>query len=264
MMETPTGLLIKNIHAGYRGKPVIRDLSLPLLPTGTVTVLTGPNAAGKSTLLRGLSGLMPAKGSILLNGTDLHKIPLRKRAGLVGLMPQYTPNNVQLSVIDGVISALKASPADAVSSADKDIYSKAISILERIGIAHLALEDLSQLSGGQRQMASLARAIIRNPKVLLLDEPTSALDLHHQVQVMELARSLAAEGRVIVIVLHDLNLALRWADQVAVMHHGNIAAFGSAHEAITPALLADVYGVEARVEQCSRGMLHVIADKLVP
>src|SRR5690606_3632980 len=133
---------------------------------------------------------------------------------------------INLSVMEAVISALKASPLDAATGANEQLYKRAIAVLDRIGIPHLALEPLNQLSGGQRQMASLARSVVREPKVLLLDEPTSALDLRHQLKVMRLARSFAADGRIVVMVLHDLNLALRWADHVIVMDKGDIASHG--------------------------------------
>lgn len=253
-------LHIEELSTGYPGKPVINELSLPPFNTGEVTVLTGPNAAGKSTLLRAMAGLLKARGVIKHGAHDLLGMNARQRAELLSFMPQAVPTDINLSVIEAVISALKASPLDATSSGHEWAQVRAFTVLERIGIPHLALEPLNQLSGGQRQMASLARTVVRDPKILLLDEPTSALDLRHQVKVMKLARSFASDGRVVIIVLHDLNLALRWADRVVVMDKGKIASAGKPTEAITSAIIANVYGVKVRVENCSEGRPHLVVE----
>lgn len=258
--STIPSLSIQGLHAGYPGKRVLSGLDLPPLESGKVTALTGPNAAGKSTLLRALAGLIQAKGSINYDGTELLGISSRKRASYISFMPQSVPTDINLSVIEAVISALKASPLDSVSIGNELLHQKALNALSRIGISHLALESLSHLSGGQRQMASLARTVVREPKILLLDEPTSALDLRHQVKVMKLARSFAADGRVVIIVLHDLNLALRWADHVVVMDKGKMVGYGKPADAITSQLIAQVYGVRIRVENCSASLPHLIVD----
>lgn len=254
-------LQITDLHTGYPGKPVIAGLTLPPLASGDVTVLTGPNAAGKSTLLRAIAGLLRVTGSVAYEHLELSTLSPQKRAEVVSFMPQAVPNDINLSVMEAVISALKASPLDAATGANEQLYKRAIAVLDRIGIPHLALEPLNQLSGGQRQMASLARSVVREPKVLLLDEPTSALDLRHQLKVMRLARSFAADGRIVVMVLHDLNLALRWADQVIVMDKGDIASHGRPTEAITAEIIAQVYGVQIRVELCTQGLPNLIVDR---
>ena len=139
---------------------------------------------------------------------------------------------------------------------------RAIATLERIGIGDLALTPLDHLSGGERQLASLAQAVVREPALLLLDEPTSALDLRHQVVVMQLVHELAAEGRIVVVVLHDLNLAVRWAGHVVVLDHGTPAAVGHPVDAITPDVLARVYGVHARIERVANGRPQIVVDGL--
>ena len=253
-------LHITDVHVGYPGKKVINGLTLPPLVNGEVTVLAGPNGAGKSTLLRAMAGLLRMTGSIRYDEQELTTLSIRQRATFVSFMPQAVPTDINLSVAEAVISALKASPLDAAGSDNQDRYQRAFAALERTGIAHLALSPLNQLSGGQRQLASLARSIVRDPKVLLLDEPTSALDLRHQLKVMQLARSLAADGRIVVMVLHDLNLALRWADRVIMMDQGTIVSHGTPTEAITPAVIQQVYGVRIRVERCSQGYPNLIVD----
>lgn len=260
---TLSGLQVSNLSAGYPRRPVLRELTLPAMAAGSTVALVGPNGAGKSTLLRALAGLVHASGSILLDGQELTGASLRERAKLIAFMPQSIPERVALTVLEGVMSAIHASPLGASSVAGSvEVRHLAMEALERVGVAHLALERLDRLSGGQRQLASLAQAIARAPKLLLLDEPTSALDLRHQVTVMSLVRELAVEGdgRVVVVVVHDLNLAVRWADTIVVMDGGQLRASGVPEDAVSADVLRAVYGVEARVERCSRGRIHVMVD----
>jgi iron complex transport system ATP-binding protein len=258
---TASPLAIANLTAGYRRHPVLRGLTLPPLVPGTVTALVGPNGAGKSTLLKVLAGLLPATGSVTLGGLDLLHAPLAARARSVTFMPQTLPQRVGLTVLEGVISALRASPLEADGGEPAERL--ALATLERVGIRDLALTPLDHLSGGERQLASLAQAVVRRPTVLLLDEPTSALDLRHQVTVMRLVEDLAAEGRIVVVVLHDLNLAVRWAGRVVVLNHGTPDADGPPLATITPDVLARVYGVQARLEAASNGRPQVVVDGLI-
>lgn len=255
-------LTIDRLSAGYPRRPVIRDLSLPPLPPTAVTALVGPNAAGKSTLLKALAGLVRAEGRVQFGGAELLRMPLAARADRIGFMPQALPQGVALSVLESVIAAFEASRPDAL--ADADAARRAVATLDRLGIADLALESLDRLSGGQRQLVSLAQALVREPRLLLLDEPTSALDLRHQVTVMEAARSLAAEGRTVLVVLHDLNLAARWAERVVVLDHGRVAALGTPAEALTAATLAAVWHVAARITLDPAGIPHVVVEGALP
>jgi iron complex transport system ATP-binding protein len=259
------GLALSNICIDYGRHAVIRGLSMPALARGTLTALIGPNAAGKSTLLRGVAGLGPMSGQVLLHGQDLARLPRAERARRVTYMPQTLPPGVALNVVETVISALHASPIEGQSVTRKGYVDLAYDALDRIGIGHLALRSLSELSGGQRQLASLAQAIARRPEVLLLDEPTSALDLRYQMLVMSSVQGLVREHDLVgMVVLHDIGLAARYADTVAVLHSGRIAALGAPADAITSELLAEVYGVRARVAQCTRGTVQVIVDDALP
>lgn len=253
-------LEIRELFAGYRGRPVIEGLSLRSVAAGELVALVGPNAAGKSTLLRALAGLIVARGTIMLAGHDLLAISPRTRASLVSFMPQDLPRGADLTVIEAVLSSLKASPLSEGPVPSADAHARAAESLHRIGIAELALEPLDRLSGGQRQLAGIAQSLVRNPQLLLLDEPTSALDLRHQLEVMNLLRGIAAEGRIVVVVLHDLSLAARWADRVVLLDKGRVHADAAPFEAITAASLAAVYGVTARVERCSRGRPLIVVD----
>ena len=253
---------ITNYSVGYPGRQVISDLSLPRIDGGCLTALVGPNAAGKTTLLRSLAGLIRAKGSIEIDGKPLHQLSAAAYAAHVTYMPQTLPQRVGLTVLEAVRAALHSAPAQSASNAD--MRRRGFATLERLGIGDLALSPLDQLSGGQRQLASLAQAIAREPAALLLDEPTSALDLKHQLRVMKVVQDLSCErGMVTILVLHDIALAARWCKRIIVLANGRIAADGTAVEAITPAIFAKVYGVSARIERCSQGHVQIMVDDLL-
>jgi iron complex transport system ATP-binding protein len=234
---------------------VIRDLSLSAIRAGEVTALVGPNAAGKTTLLRAMAGLLPATGEVRLQGQNLLAMPAARRAALVSYMPQSLPERTSLTVLESVIAPLR------VSDHRGEARDRAIAVLDRLGIADIALEPIDRLSGGQRQLCGLAQSLVVDPHVLLLDEPTSALDLRHQAVVMNIVRALAAAGRIIVCVLHDLAQAARWADTVIVMRNGTCHAQGSPSETVTPQMLADVYAVRAKVGQLF-GYRQIVVDGL--
>jgi iron complex transport system ATP-binding protein len=271
-MSGRDALVIEGLSSGYGNRRVLEDLTLPPCDEGHVVALVGPNGAGKSTLLRVLAGLRPARGTARLGGLDLLRASAAQHAARVAFMPQAVPERVSLSVFEAILSAMSVAPEGGLHggrggfgglTTSRDDRERAVAILDRVGLADYAHRLLNQLSGGERQLASLAQALVRNPALLLLDEPTSALDLGHQVTVMTLVRELAAEGRLVLMVLHDLNLAVRWADRVIVLRDGRVDAIGSPLEALTPEVLARTYGVDARIERCSRGRVQILIDGLV-
>lgn len=249
-------LIVRDMTVRFGARPVLAGLSLPPMQPGEVTVLAGPNAAGKTTLLRAIAQLVRHQGEVILDGHDLAHMPAAERARLVGFMPQALPSGSALIALETVIAALRSGRAMPARQAED----AAMSVMDNLGIGALALDPLDALSGGQRQMVSLAQAIVRDPRLLLLDEPTSALDLARQVRLLSQLRRLAGEGRIVVAVLHDLALAAQWADRIVLIHDGHVRAQGRPDAVLTPELLADVYGVEARVERCSRGRLMVLID----
>ncbi|TDR87071.1 ABC transporter ATP-binding protein [Enterovirga rhinocerotis] len=253
-----SGLRIRGLSAGYRGREVVRSLDLEGIAPGTVTALVGPNAAGKSTLLRAMAGLIPASGSVVLDGEDLLALDLDARSARIGFMPQSLPHRVSLSVFESVLVALKASGG----AGRMDPRARVMAALDRVDLGDLANEPLDRLSGGQRQLASLAQAIVREPRLLLLDEPTSALDLGHQFAVMSMARSLAEAGGIVIVVLHDLVLAARWADRVAVLRRGALRAFGPADDVLTPEVFADTWAVRGRLMRSPLGVPYLDVDAI--
>ncbi|WP_369798551.1 ABC transporter ATP-binding protein [Achromobacter sp. RTa] len=256
----PMTLAVSGLCAGYGRGDVLHKLTLPALQAGEVIALLGPNGSGKSTLLKALAGLVRTRaGSALLGGRDLTRLGFGERARHVVYLPQSLPAAVHLRVFESVLVAARASGDTAPSADPREIER----LLERLGIGHLAMHYLDALSGGQKQLVGLAQALVRHPRVLLLDEPLSALDLNYQFHVMRLLKQETREhGLISLIVLHDLNVALQHADRAVMIHGGRPYAAGAPAEVITPASLAEVYGVQARVETCSRGLRQVLIDGL--
>ncbi|MEW5290148.1 ABC transporter ATP-binding protein [Erwinia papayae] len=254
------GLKISGFNAGYPKRQIISNLNVPLLPRGKITVLLGPNGCGKSTLLRSLAGLNRAQGELWLNGSELMAQPFARRAEKVVYLPQSLPAGVHLHVLESIIVAQRASGGHNSAASESEV----MDLLERLGIAHLAMSFLDQLSGGQKQLVGLAQSLIRRPELLLLDEPLSALDLNYQFHVMDLVRRETRKRNIItVVVVHDINIALRHGEHVLMLQNGELIADGLPEAVITPESLAKVYGVRGRIEHCSQGLPQVLIDGLV-
>ncbi|ANN73526.1 hypothetical protein BAU08_21175 [Bordetella bronchialis] len=261
----PTGgacLEISGLRAGYGDREVLAALSLAPLRGGRIAAVLGPNGSGKSTLLKTVAGLLPLRGgAIALDGLDLAGLAPRLRARHIAYVPQDLPAAVHLRVLEAVLAAGRAQPGGRGVDTGPET---AQALLTRLGLGPFALRYLDELSGGQRQLAGLALALIRRPRVLLLDEPLSALDLRHQLQVMALVRrETALHGLITLMIVHDVNVALRHADRAILLRDGRVHADGPPMAAIAPATLAAVYGVRGRVERCSLGRPYAIVDEVV-
>lgn len=255
------GLQLRQFGTGYPRRRVFEGLELDGIAPGTLAALVGPNAVGKSTLLKAIAGLRPVHGQVLLDGTDLSTLSPRERLRRVGYLPQALPQASSLVAYEAMLGALRVSRADL----DRAQAEAAIAeVFTTLGLDALALRPLNELSGGQRQMIGLAQVLVRAPRLLLLDEPTSALDLRWQLQVLQAVRAQVAAGRTLaVIAVHDLNLALRFCDRIVVLGPGRVLAAGRPAEVLTPELLRVAYGVRARVEHCSLGHPLVLADEAI-
>jgi iron complex transport system ATP-binding protein len=240
-------LRAEHVRLAYGERTVVDGLDLDVV-AGTVTAVIGPNGCGKSTLLRALGRLLkPTGGQVLLDGARIDKMPTREVAKILGLLPQAPIAPEGLTVADLVARGRHPHQAwyRQWSADDEEAVAQA---LEWTGIADLAERPVDELSGGQRQRAWISMALAQGTDLLLLDEPTTFLDLAHQVDVLELVRRLHREaGRTVVMVLHDLNLAARYADRLVAMRDGRIVAAGEPGDVVTEAMLAEVFGLAARV-----------------
>nr|WP_245354751.1 ABC transporter ATP-binding protein [Brachybacterium sacelli] len=235
------------LSVGYADRTVIEGLDLELLP-GKVTAIVGANACGKSTLLRSMSRLLtPRHGQVLLDGQQVHRMPAKKLARLLGLLPQspLTPEGISVADLvgrgrhphQGILSRWSTADDEAVAAA-----------LDATRTAELAERPVDELSGGQRQRVWIAMALAQDTDLLLLDEPTTFLDVAHQVEVLDLLTDLnRARGITIVMVLHDLNLAARYSDQLVMISDGRVRASGAPAEVLTEEGVREVFGLSSRV-----------------
>ena len=255
-------LTLTQVSAGYAHRPVLNAIDLGPVARGTLVAVLGPNAVGKSTLLKAIAGLRPAQGRIQLGDTDLVTLSTRQRFARVGYMPQALPQSTSLVAYELMDSGLRVSrPQWRAPRREATIEA----VMHRLGLAPLALRRLDELSGGQRQMIGLAQVIVRGPELLLLDEPTSALDLRWQLQVLQTVQALArSQGTIALVALHDLNLALRFCDQALVLGDGRVQAAGAPAQVLAPPLLARVWGVRARLEHDRQGRAMLLADAALP
>ncbi|KSZ57336.1 ABC transporter [Rhodococcus pyridinivorans KG-16] len=240
-------LVAEHISLGYGERLIVDDLDLSI-PTGVVTTVIGPNGCGKSTLLRALSRLLkPRTGTVLLDGHDITTMRTREVARVLGMLPQAPVAPEGLTVADLVSRGRHPHQSwfRQWSSDDEDEVAIA---LDRTGIADLADRPIDELSGGQRQRAWISMALAQGTDILLLDEPTTYLDLAHSVEVLDLVDRLHSElGRTVVMVLHDLNLAVRYSDHLVVMKDGRVVASGVPSEVISVELLREVFDLDASV-----------------
>ncbi|TCS64755.1 ABC transporter ATP-binding protein [Varunaivibrio sulfuroxidans] len=244
---------ISDLSVRYGATCVLHPLSLSFTSGEAVAVL-GPNGAGKSTLLKALSGLVPTTGSIVLEPGDGDNADTPDKA-TIAYLPQDGLARVNLTVLEAVLLGRHDSLGLRVGD---DALTAARDALETLGIEHLGQRTLDTLSGGQRQLAGLAQAVYRAPRILLLDEPTSALDLHRQMLVLDGLRDLARRRiMTVVLVTHDLSLAARFAERVIFLKNGRLVAHGPSESVLTGALLADVYDIEAEVLRTRNGHLHI-------
>ena len=236
------------------GRQILRDISFSA-ESGSFLAVLGNNGAGKSTLLKCLDRLLrPQSGSVRLDGTELLALSMGDLARQVAFVAQNAAG-ARMTVYDTLLLGRKPYIQWGVSQADRRIVDDT---LRRMGLEEFAMRYLHQLSGGEQQKVLLGRALVQQPRLLLLDEPTSNLDLRNQYEVLDLVRQVCRErGITAVAVLHDLNLALRFCDRFLLLHGGTVHAVGDA-SVVTAENLRTVYGVEAQVTQAAGETVVVV------
>jgi len=243
----PTTLRGEDLSLGYGGFEVVNALSVSIAP-GKVTVIVGPNACGKSTLLRAMARLLkPTHGTVLLDGTSIHRLSTRDVATKLGILPQspIAPEGITVADLVGRGRYPHQGWFRTWTEADRIAVDGA---LEATGTLDLADRPVDELSGGQRQRVWIAMTLAQGTDLMLLDEPTTYLDLAHQVDVLDLLVDLnQREGRTIVLVLHDLNHACRYAHHLIAMRGGAIVAEGSPDAIVTAELITDVFGLPCQI-----------------
>ncbi|MDT0267707.1 ABC transporter ATP-binding protein [Streptomyces sp. DSM 44915] len=248
-MTTSHTLAAERLTLGYGDRVVVSSLDLAV-PPGEITVIVGANACGKSTLLRSMSRLLtPRDGRVVLDGKAVHRLPAKQLARTLGLLPQSPVAPEGITVLDlvgrgrhphqGVFSRWSERDDAAVAAA-----------LEATGTTELADRAVDELSGGQRQRVWIAMVLAQGTDLLLLDEPTTFLDVSHQVEVLDLLTDLNRDrGTTIVMVLHDLNLAARYADHLIALADGGLHATGAPGEVLTEECVRAVFGLDSRIIQ---------------
>lgn len=237
-------LKIEDLSIGYGNKTILSDVNLVFKPK--IISVIGPNGAGKSTLIKAIAGINKVKkGTISFNERKIDKNYKEFYSKYLGYFPQFLPTNSVLTVFEVILLGMIDSLSLRIS--DEELI-KVMSIMKKLNIDGLAKKRMTELSGGQQQMVSLAQAIIKDPKVLLLDEPLNNFDIYRQFEILDIIKKITYKNDIItVIAIHDLNLAARYADEIIVIHDGKVYSKGNPKEVLTKELLREVYKVDAEI-----------------
>ncbi len=236
---------IEDVSFSYNGRNVLDGISLTLA-RGSFNTIVGPNASGKTTLLKLMQRILSAKhGVVMLNDFDIRHYRHKDIAKIIGSVPQSTGIESDFTVYDIVLMGRypHQSRFQDESKEDAEVVRRSMEAAE---VWHLKDKHVNRLSGGESQRVVVARALAQEPEVLLLDEPTSHLDIHHQIELLSMVRFLSQEhGLTVVTVLHELNFALHYSDTIILLHQGRIYAQGVPQQVLTEAVIKEVYGIEA-------------------
>lgn len=240
-------LVVEDLELGYGGRTVVESLDL-VVPPAKITCIVGANACGKSTLLRSMSRLLtPRSGHVLLDGKDVHRLPAKQLARTLGLLPQ-SPIAPEGIVVADLVGRGRHPHQRVLSRWSREDDAAVADALAATNTTELAERHVDELSGGQRQRVWIAMALAQQTDVLLLDEPTTFLDVSHQIEVLDLLTDLnRSRGTTIVMVLHDLNLAARYADYLVAIAAGDVYAAGDPSDVLTTETVRAVFGLDSHV-----------------
>lgn len=247
MMKSTHKLQTEQIAAGYESKKILHGIDV-VIPNNQINVIIGPNACGKSTLLKTMARLIkPIAGDDILDGKSIHKIPPKKLARVLGVLPQSPIAPEGISVAD-LVGRGRFPHQSLLSGWSEKDYQAVEEAMDMMGITELANRHLDELSGGQRQRVWIAMALAQQTDILFLDEPTTFLDITYQVEILDLLTDLNRKyGTTIVMVLHDINLAARYADYIFALRKGELIAEGRPSEIITDELIKDIFELDCTV-----------------
>lgn len=241
-------LEVKGLEFGYDSVPVLENVDLKV-ESGEILGVIGPNASGKTTLLKCIDGILnPQVGTVLIDGSEASKLSNEEMAKRFGYVPQADRESFPTTVFNTVLMGRKPHGSWKPSDSDLEVVSR---IIEEFGLDDIAMRDIGEISGGQRQKVLIARALAQEPEVLLLDEPTSSLDLRHQLEVLNIVKEETGGGISTAMAMHDLNLASRYCDKIVMLNGGKIFAAGGG-KILTPENIESVYGVKVSIEEKSK------------
>ncbi len=249
-------LKINGLQFSYNSTPVLENVSLGV-KKGEMLTIIGPNASGKTTLLKCINNILkPQNGTILIDEKSLNGLSLREIARKIGHVPQSGAESFPTTVFDTVLMGRKPHGGWKPSEKDLETVSNTIS---RLDLENIALRNISEISGGQKQKVLIARALAQNPDILLLDEPTSSLDLKHQLEVLDVVNKQTENGISVVMTMHDLNLAARYSNKILMLKDGKIFAAGNV-DVLNPKNIESVFGVKVDIVEKSDGLMIVPED----
>ncbi|MDN5707316.1 MAG: ABC transporter ATP-binding protein [Corynebacterium casei] len=242
-MTASHDLRVADLTLGYSERDIITNLDLQIAP-GKISVIVGANACGKSTLLKSMSRLItPREGKVILDGKEVHRTPAKELARTLGLLPQSPIAPEGITVVD-LVGRGRNPHQTMFHRWNKNDDAAVAAALSATNSLELADREVDELSGGQRQRVWIAMALAQETDILLLDEPTTYLDVAHQVEILDLLSDLnERQGTTVVMVLHDLNLAARYADNLIAIKDGQVYAAGTVEEVFTTEMIRDVFGM---------------------
>ncbi|OQX20148.1 MAG: hypothetical protein BWK75_05030 [Candidatus Altiarchaeales archaeon A3] len=259
-------LKIENISVGYKNTDILNDITFSI-GMGELVGIIGPNGAGKSTLLKAITALLqPTKGVVLLNKKDVRKMDRKEIARTMAVVPQHTLISPMFTVYDMVSMGRYPYIKDRFSPFDGAEDVKIVNdSMKMVGVEHLSEKTIDAVSGGERQMAVIARALAQQPKILILDEPTSNLDVNHQIKILKLVKNTVKDKNIsAIIVIHDLNTAARFCDKLILLYDKRILSIGTPEEVLTIENIRKAYKVEAEVNysEATNSINIVVLDEL--
>lgn len=248
MVQKDTGkalLDIRDLSFAYSSREILKDINMKLFK-GDIVSIIGPNGAGKSTLLKAIANILAVKkGDIIIKDMNLKHIPLKELAKIQGYVPQNYNSSFKINVMEVMLMGRKPHRGWSVTKEDLKVVER---VAEYLGLQSMIKKDITELSGGEKQKVMMAKALVQEPDILLLDEPTSALDIKYQLEVLELLNNLSKEeNKLVVMVMHNLEMAARFSNKLILLKAGEIHSFGEPKQVLTEENIKDVYEVEVKI-----------------